>query len=165
MLLSPPGTAIAFLFVSFVFWELGLAFCLSGVCKFLGPVCAGGSLIRLGAPKYGWTEMQVALHLQTGPYWLLPDLRELPKSVFLSAIFGSCYGSWEDSIFCTLLGNASFVHGVIQCCQVFTICTSWNLARYLKGLLKQYVAIWSEVGQTENWYSEPDFFLRLSPSS
>lgn len=36
--------------------------------------------------------------------------------VFLWVIFGSGCGCWENSIFCTLFGDASSVHGVIQYC-------------------------------------------------
>ena len=44
----------------FVSWELGLV-----------------TTILEGLPKYGWTEMWVALHLQLGSYELLPALKEI----------------------------------------------------------------------------------------
>lgn len=58
-------------------------------------------------PKFGQTEMCVALHLWLGSYQLLPALRRIVE-VFVS--FGYLWESlkelsWAGSILCTLLGG------------------------------------------------------------
>lgn len=57
--------------------------------------------------------------------------------VFLSAIFGRDSRSSDDNIFCTLLGDSSWIQGIIQYCQKDSLlllgCPGWNLTGWLKG--------------------------------
>lgn len=50
----------------------------------------------------------------TRVYGLLPALWEICLSAFLLTAFESGSGSWDDGIFCTLFGDTSLIHGVIQ---------------------------------------------------
>ena len=61
--LTLPGTAIAFLWVSFVPWKLSLAFCLPGALRWLMLAYAGSSTVRSGTQKCGWIEIWGVPHL------------------------------------------------------------------------------------------------------
>ena len=87
-----PRTAIASLLVSFCVLRTWLGNYLVG-----GPPDIARRKSGLH-PICGW-----------GPTDCCPLSGELSKSLFLLAVFGSDFGSWEGSIFCTLFGDVSYI--------------------------------------------------------
>lgn len=111
----------------FVSWELSLAFCLPETCRLLVLAYTGSSTIRLGAQKYGQTEMWVALHLQWGSYHLLPALRGT-KSFFLLTIFGEWLWILGEKSPLHPLQGCLFVQSVVQYFQeylAFVLAETW----------------------------------------
>jgi len=109
-ILSFPGAAIAFLFVSFLYPE-------------------NLTTIRLRTPKIwpnrnvGCTPLEAGVLLTTASSW------GLSKAFFLLVIFGSGSGSRESNVLCPLFGDAACLQGVVkygQECLLFVPAETWQ---------------------------------------
>lgn len=74
-------------------------------CLILGPENSARQPSGWWCPNTA-RQMWVELHFGAGSYWLLSALRKVVPIIFPSVIFGSCPGSWECSVLCTLFGDA-----------------------------------------------------------
>ena len=64
--------------------------------------------------------MWVELHWWLGSHWVLPALQGV-VSLFLLIFFGNGSESWEGSIFCTFVGDPTWIYGIVQYSQQYSL--------------------------------------------